>query len=335
MSGKRNIRIFIRRTLCSVRNFLLTPKCRKFLIFLFFLFVASFFWLLQKLNDSYEAEFTIPFCLENVPENVVMTLPPPESIQVVVKDKGTVLLDYMLALTFYPLTVDFKELVNEKGTNRIESSSYQKSVASQLMVTSQISSIKPEAFDIVYTYGEAKKVPIVLQKDITTEKLYYLSEVRIDPDSVLVYAPENVLDTITAVYTQNISSENLSDTIRKQVELQKMKGVKFVPEAADVTLCTDMYTEKRLEVPIRAVNFPANKTLKTFPSIISVVFRIGVSKFNQVNADDFLITAAYDELLKCTDKYHVRLRSAPKEASYIRIEPKDIDFIIEQADSAE
>lgn len=335
MSGKRNIKIFILRTLRSVRNFLLSPKCKEFLIFLFFLFIASFFWLLQKLNDSYEAELAIPLRLENVPANVVMTLPPPENIQVVVKDKGTVLLNYMLARTFYPITINFKELENEKGMNRIESSSYQKLIASQLMVTSQITSVKPGAFDIIYTYGEAKKVPVTLQKNITTEKLYYLSEARIKPDSVLIYAPKNLLDTIKSVYTQKISYTNLSDTIRKQVALQEIKGVKLVPDVVDITLCTDMYTEKKVEVPIHAINFPADKTLKTFPSKVSVIFRIGVSKFNQITADDFLITVSYDELLKCTDKYHVKLKSAPKEAAYIRIESKDIDFIIEQVSNIE
>lgn len=335
MSGKKNVRILIRRTLRSVRNFLLSPKCREFLIFLFFLFVAFVFWLLQKLNDSYEAELSIPFRLENVPANVVMTLPPPENIQVLVKDKGTVLLNYMLARTFYPLTINFKELENEEGKNRIEASAYQKMIASQLMVTTQISSIKPGAFDIVYTHGEAKKVPVILRGNIATEKLYYVSEARIKPDSVLVYAPKNMLDTITAAYTQNVSYANVSDTIRDQVRLQSIKGAKFVPDVTDVTLCTDMYTEKKVEVPIHAINFPADKTLKTFPSKVAVIFRIGVSKFNQINADDFLITVTYDELLKCADKYHVKLKSAPKEAAYIRIEPKDIDFIIEQVSNIE
>lgn len=331
MSSKRDIKVLVQRTLRTVRNFLLSPKSREFLIFLFFLVVAFFFWTLQKLNDNYETELTIPIRLKNVPPNIVLTMLPPEELHVQVKDRGTVLFNYMIGRSLYPLTLDFEKLRNEKNMIHVETSAFQKDIAAQLMTTTQINTVKPASFDIVYTQGEAKKVPVVLQSHIETEKQYYISETQISPDSILVYAPQEILDTISAAYTNSFTCLQVSDTIRRTEQLISVQGSKFVPDKVDVQICTDMYTEKKVDVPIRAINFPPDKILKTFPSKVSLTFQVGLVRFKSITDKDFIITVTYDELLKCdSDKYRVKLKSAPKDVNYIRIDPPEVDFIIEQ-----
>ena len=96
MFDKRNIRIYYLRTLEKIRSFLLSRNSREFLIFLFFVFVSFCFWLLQILNDDYETEFSIPLRMKNVPNNVVLTSELPSELKIGVKDRGTVLTNYML-----------------------------------------------------------------------------------------------------------------------------------------------------------------------------------------------------------------------------------------------
>ena len=105
MFDKRNIRIYNLRTLEKIRSFLLSRNSREFLIFLFFVFVSFCFWLLQILNDDYETEFSIPLRMKNVPNNVVLTSELPSELKIGVKDRGTVLTNYMLGQTFYPVTI--------------------------------------------------------------------------------------------------------------------------------------------------------------------------------------------------------------------------------------
>ena len=96
MFDKRNIRIYYLKTLERIRSFLLSRNSREFLIFLFFVFVSFCFWLLQVLNDDYETEFSIPLRLKNVPSDVVLTSELPDELRIGVKDRGTVLANYML-----------------------------------------------------------------------------------------------------------------------------------------------------------------------------------------------------------------------------------------------
>ena len=110
--------------------------------------------------------------------------------------------------------------------------------------------------------------------------------------------------------------------------------MKFVPASIEMILPVDIYTEKTVEVPLHGVNFPADKVLRAFPSKVQVTFQVGLSRFREITADDFHINVSYEELLKLgSDKYTVKLKSAPRGINQIRITPAQVDFLIEQISS--
>ena len=109
MFERRDIKSIYLELSEKIKNFLLSDKSREFLIFLFFFFIAGGFWLLQTLNSDYEAEFSIPVRLKGVPNNVVITSEPSSELRVKVKDRGTVLLNYMLGKSFFPVNLDFAD----------------------------------------------------------------------------------------------------------------------------------------------------------------------------------------------------------------------------------
>ena len=331
MFDKQNIRVRYLRTLEKIRSFLLAKKSREFLIFLFFVFVSFSFWLLQVLNDDYETELSIPLRMKNVPENVVLTSEFPAELKIGVKDRGTVLVNYLWSQTLYPLTLDFEEYQDKGNQVRILSSSLSKRVASQLNQSTKLLTVKPDTLELIYTRGESKKVPVRLRGEVKAERQYYISEVIYLPDSVMVYAPREILDTITAAYTEALYFEQISDTTRHRAELMPVKGAKFTPLYSDVTFLVDVYSEKTVEVPVVGINFPEDKVLRTFPSKVNVSFQIGLSQFKSVTAEDFAVVVDYELLNEeGGEKCKPILMRSPAAVNYVRISPKEIDYIIEQ-----
>lgn len=110
MLDRRKIRYTYLKLSKKIKDFLLSDKSREFLIFLFFFLIAGGFWLLQTLNNDYEAEFSIPVRVKDLPNNVVLTSEPPSELRVRVKDKGTVLLNYMLGKSFFSSQFKFSRL---------------------------------------------------------------------------------------------------------------------------------------------------------------------------------------------------------------------------------
>lgn len=331
MFDKENMRVRYLRTMERIRSFLLSKKSREFLIFLFFVFVSFCFWLLQVLNDDYETELSIPLRMKNVPENVVLTSELPTELKLGVKDRGTVLVNYLLGQTLYPVTLDFAEYVDKGNQVQIPTATLNKRILGQLNQTTKLSTIKPDTLDLIYTRGQGKKVPVRLRGEVKAERQFYISEIVYSPDSVMAYAPKDILDTITAAYTEALYIDQISDTTRHRIGLVPVKGAKFTPSFNDITFLVDMYSEKTVEVPVRGVNFPDDKVLRTFPSKVHVSFQIGLSRFKNVTADDFKVVVDYKDLHEAKDdKCKPVLVQSPSNVNHVRLSPQEIEYIIEQ-----
>ena len=315
----------------QIKDFLLSEKSREFFIFLFFFLVAGGFWLLQTLNNDYETEFSVPVRLRKVPDNIILTSEPSSKLHIRVKDKGTVLLNYMLGKSFYPVTIDFTEYLNEDSHVKVPSSRFMNEVMGQMKASTQLLSIDPDTLEYIYSTGVSKRIPVRLNGSLKTDRQYFFSDTLFQPDSVIAYAPAFMLDTIDAAYTQYITLKNVSDTVHQQLLLQFQHGVKLVPSSIQMVLPVDIYTEKTVEVPLQGVDFPIGKTLRAFPSKVQITFQVGVSRFREITADDFHIGVSYEELQRLgTNKYTVRLQSIPQGVSHVRINPEQVDFLIEQ-----
>lgn len=331
MFEQRNIKYVYNKTLRIVKDFLLSAKSKEFLFFLFFLFIAGAFWLMLTLNDEYETEFSVPVRLRSVPDNVVITSEPPSELRIKVRDKGTVLLNYMLGKSFSPVSLDFNDHSGVNNHIRIYLSEFEKNVQTQLNASTRLLSIKPDTLDYIYSTGLSRKVPVRPTGTVTTERQYYIPDTLYNPDSVVVYAPANILDTIRYAYTEPVILNELSDTAKVNVSIMPVRGAKFIPNTVELTFPTDVYTEKTVEVPIYGINFPADRVLRTFPSRVSITFQVGLSRFKEVDADDFVITVPYSEVARLqSDKYTLSLKSTPEGIRNIRINPAQVDFLIEQ-----
>ena len=331
MFDKQNIRVQYLKISERIRNFLLSKRSREFLVFLLFVFLSFSFWLLLVLNDEYETEVTIPFRMKNVPENVVLTSELPQDLKVGVKDRGTVLVNYMLGQTFYPLTIDFEDYSDKGNQVRFLSRSLDKRISSQLNQSTKLLSIKPDTLELIYTRAKAKKVPVRLRGEVKAERQFYISDIVYSPDSVMVYAPNEILDTITAAYTENLYLEQVADTTQLRVNLKPVKGARFTPSCNDVTFYVDIYSEKSVEVPVIGVNFPDDKTLRTFPLKVQVTFQVGLRQFKHVTEEDFKLVVDYNTLYgNGNEKCRLHLLESPVSVTHVRISPKEIDYIIEQ-----
>ena len=338
MFDVKNITLYYRWILRKTRDFLLSDKFREALVFLFFVLVSFGFWLLQTLDYTYQTEFKVPPRLKNIPKDVILTSDLPDEVKVRVEDRGTVLLNYMLGRTFFPVSFDFKDFQNGGSHVRISSSEMQKRISSQLNVSTKLISIRPDTIDFIFTKGLAKKIPVRLNGDssISATRQYYISSVKLTPDSVIAYAPKEILDTLRMACTTPFIATNVTDTLEKRVSIDKITGVKFVPSYTDVFILTDMYSEKTVEVPVIGVNFPAGKVLRTFPSKVDVTFQVGLRHFKEVDANDFFIGVTYEDVLKTKgDKLVLNVKSAPEVVGHIRISPASVDYLIEQQSERE
>ena len=300
-------------------------------IFLFFLALSTTFWVLQTLNETYEEEYAIPLELRNVPNNVVITTELPKTLHITLRDKGSVLLSYKYTRRFKPIVVNFDDYANASGHVVIQGSEFTRQISSQLISSTQLLGTKPETLEFYYNYGLCKRVPVVVQADIQTGRLFSLANTFMSQDSVTVYASKELLDTITGAYTQPLRLKNVSDTTRVNAAFLPVRGAKFLPAKVHLTFCIDRLVEKTVQVPVQQVNFPASKQLRTFPATVSVTFQVAMGQYRNITSDNFVLVVNYEDLLKNkTNLCHLSLKTIPTGVSHVRISPQDVEYIIEE-----
>ena len=315
-----------------VRNFLFSSANREFLTFFFFLVLSTIFWLMTALNETYEREVSVPAYLVNVPKNVVITSDMEDTVRVTVRDKGFALLAYIYGEGVRPININFQSFVTrQSGYGVVPSQELMKMVNQRFSGASKVVQVKPDRLDFYYNYGQSRQVPVKMAGFVVPSKSFYLARTRFWPETVTVYGSKQTLDSLRFVKTVPINITNFNDTVVQTVALEKIKGVKIVPNTVRIGLYPDILTEENIEVPITAVNMPEGKVLRTFPQRVTVNFIVGASMFRSISPEQFAVVVDYNEIIDHpSDKCSIHLRETPQGVRNARLKMTQVDYLIEE-----
>lgn len=314
-----------------VRNSFFRIVNKEFLIFLFFLALSSSFWLLLALNDTYEKDIRIPVRISDIPKKVVLTSNSDDTIRVTLRDKGYTLCAYLYSDIIKRIDLPFSSFIKKKGYGAVSSAELSKAIYQELYSSTRIVNLKPDKLEYFYNYGMHKRMPVKLFGSVIPSASYYLAKVEFSPNVVDVYGSQKMLDSLKCIYTERLSIRNLKDTIKRELVLQNIKGVKCVPSKVKISVYPDILTEETFEVPIVAVNMPEGKTLRTFPSRVKVIFTVGARAFRSISPDKFKVVADYNELQNNpSEKCSLHIVSVPHGIRSAHIEQSQVDYLIEE-----
>ena len=285
----------------KVKSALFSKTSKELFIFLCFFIMSAVFWVLQALDEVREQTIDIPVAYRNVPDDVVITSNPPDVLKVLVQDNGMNLLNYHLRRSVKPVIFDFNDFEGKGYLLKMENADIQKQIIDNLNSSTKLISFKPENFDVVYTRGKAKKVPVRLTGNVTAKQQYDITNV----------------------------DHELTDSLSFQSELQKYMNVKAVPNRVKVKIFVEQLTEKTLEVPVNAINVPEGKVLRTFPAKVKVTFQTILSYYKNVNPNNFIIQVDYNDIVKNPSSPAKPTVLAPSIIKHMRISPKEVDYLLE------
>lgn len=303
---------------------------RELFVFLIFLVVAIVFWFSQSFKDHTTVSLEYSLELINVPKSIIFTSDVPKTVSVSVSGRGFSILEYVSKKQHKRIEIDYSDLPKIGGMVTIDNYVWKKVLNKEFPSGVTYSSVTPSTIEIYYSMGEHKQVPVEFKGKVRTEAQHLLCDLKIDPLYVDIYAPSPQYDTITTVYTEPIIYKNVEDTLQFYVQLQKIKGVKMVPDSVCVTACVDLYTTKTLKVPVYCENIPQNKILRTFPMMVEVSFRVSATMYNSITSDDFIVVVDYNTIKSDDQKCRLQLREIPEGVSNVKVNPELADYVIEQ-----
>jgi hypothetical protein len=319
-------------TLHTIRDFLFSKANREFLIFLLFLLLSGIFWLMMTFNETYEKEIVLPVRYVNVPQNAVLTSGESDSIHVNISDKGFSLFAFIYSRDSHTIDIDFTKYALPDGIGSVPAIDLQHMIEQLLPTSAKITSLKTEKLVFYYNNGEKKKVPVRWRGHLKTDPHYFIAKTLIEPDSVTIFASREKLDSIHYVYTRELNYSDIHDTLIVTSELQRMQGVKIVPNRVKINIQTDVLTEETIDsIPVVGINMPKGKVLRTFPSRVSVKIVTGMKNYKAIMPSDILVVADYEQFKdETSDKCTLQVKKVPEGVSRATLNVKQVDYLIEE-----
>lgn len=301
------------------------------LLYLFFVFISVIFWCFITLNKTTQQDITFRIEITDIPNKVTFITDPPAAINVNIRDKGVSLLRYMLGDPPV-LRLKFSEFSDSStcrfAVNAVQMRNLLKRVISR---DATVVGVTPESINVEYT-KLSKKVPIRLDANVRADIRYVIMGYpELSQDSVTVYGNATTLGEISEVYTYHVEERDVTDTLRRDVTIAPIVGVKIVPRTVHMTVPVEQLILKKKKVPISLRNTPSDVKLVIFPSAVEVSYLVPKSLF-KVNRNDITVIVDYNSinLHSTSNKVAVRVGEAPAVYRNVELDTDSVEYIIER-----
>jgi len=318
---------FLSYNIKKLKSFFFT---KDILSFLFFLVLASTFWFVHGLDKERETNIVIPVRYVGIPINVAITNSPPSEISLNIKDKGRFLYDYTKN-HITPLTIDLSRVFYQKGEILITPDLLSGRIRRYLKPSTSLLNTNPDSILIQYEKLGVKTLPIKLYSKIEFAHQYMLSNnIQLDPKTVTVFGPKRMLNAMNFVPTENLELKNLNDTTYAWCKLKPIKFLRYSVNQTKVSVFVEPFTERKVQIPIIAINCPQKLSVRTFPAFVNATYTVGLSRFYTLAPTDIQVYLDYNDLVGAKhSKQILKIKNNTSHISNIRISPVQVEFILE------
>lgn len=298
------------------------------------LLLSAFLWfgVTGKLDN--DATVTVELQIVGQPPSAVFTTHLPEELKVTLHDTNWQLFFSNPKSRLKTLSVDFDRYADAGGYFRISGAELQSLLQNQLDPGTKITTITPSLVDARFAMTNGKMLPVRIAglHTIAPNHMGYTPVLK--PDSVLVHAPNYILDTLKCIYTEPLAVYGLKDTLRTKLGLHLKVGTKVTPDSVSLEIPVVQYVEKRFDnMPIKTVNLPHGKRLALFPRQASVRMMANFSQYKQITADMFVLSVSYDSIHSANQQFLPITLSTTLDSTSIRLVqliPDHVEYTIEQ-----
>ncbi len=301
---------------------------RESAVFLFCLLLAVALLLLNKLSRKYIGDVKAHVSYVNYPEGKVPASPLPDELKLYVETTGYKLM-WAKFLKDTKVQVDLSNVVR---TNYALTADFSPDISRQLSSGFRLIEIIPDTLYLQFEKSLTKKIPVVPDILISFKKQFDFKEpVLVSPDSVIVNGPENIVAPIKNWFTERLTFENLDKSLQDEIALIKPSHptITVTPMKARYTIAVEEYTEKTLEAEIQKINMPQAKEINIYPKKVKVVCRVGLSNYESVKSENFIVVVDFATVDLMKSKYiEVEMKEQPSCVKNLDYSPKSVEYIL-------
>ncbi|GAB4422180.1 MAG: hypothetical protein OHK0039_38010 [Bacteroidia bacterium] len=177
----------------------------------------------------------------------------------------------------------------------------------------------------------AKQVPLRLRTDIRLKPAYQLaSPPALLTDSVRLFGPPSVLDTIQVWYTTRRPTSPISQAGTIELALDTMSLLRVIPATVQVRVEPRLYTEVHVSAAIQVEQLPPDTELRLDARSVEVFCLVPLDTYDpENNAWAEAVYASVDfTSLDGNYPYFIPQIHVPRPAKLLYFEPQELSYVI-------
>jgi len=291
--------------------------------------IATLLLLLTKLSNKYISDISASVTYVNLPDEKIVAEPLPSRLKLLVESTGFRLLVAKLRGQIVNISID---LDLYKNTDFILSNKLKPQVSNLLTTNYKLLDITPDTLNFHFDVKFSKTIPIIPEHVITFEQQYdYIEPILINPDSVTISGPREIVDPIRAWKTEPLILENLNKSVEMMVNLvsPKLNILQLSPTEVEYVIPIEKYTEQQLEIDITIINVPADAEITIYPNRVKLTFRVGLSNYEKITEEKFRAVADFSGVDPDINQYiDVMINKYPTYIKSLIYSPNSVEYII-------
>lgn len=306
----------------------------EWLTLLFSLLLALFIWTIHNLSLRYSTYLQYSPKIRTNIEGRVMEANAEDALMVKVRTSGYSLLahqyDYDIQLDLDPKF--FRQMSPESDTFLVYVSEIKDVIEKQLLEEKvyAVENYTTEFIRVILPKIKTKKVPVVAQTQLDYVPQYMgISQIQLNPDTLLIYGEEALVEKTDAVYTKVISNKDIKKSFQGVADIIPVMGITISQNHVYYSQQVERYIEQSVEVPLVVANVPKGKELLPLSSTITLVYRQLLSSHRAHHVSEFNCVLDYNDIAESINLQAVpHLTKAPDGIYSVSFYPPYVDCIV-------
>ena len=261
--------------------------------------LSTLFWVLIKFSKEYTYYIDYPIDYVNLPLDKYFKDEPLDNLQIKVKGFGFNFLKEVFTKRNLAVNVSGLAYHNPKESNFFLTASHLPEISSRLSGFT-ILSIEPDTLFLKYSTKTKRTVQVKVLTDVAFRENYKAySSLKVSPDKVDLFGPDDLIDSINVVYTEPLILDDVVNDIKVSLAIVLPDKLISSP-TTEVNIVQDVerFTQINKIVPIRIKNLPKGLKPIIKPSDIELSFWVAMQDVDKVSDSYFDLFCDYNEVLK-------------------------------------
>jgi len=308
----------------------------RWIVFLVFVGIASFFWILRVMEKTYSTEINQALEFTDIPDDRTIVSDLPDKLTLQIEGPGASILRNNWNPRKNTIRINFRQVfrtqLNQTNLDEWSISSNQlKSRINSQLTNLVVTGIQPDSLSFKLSSAASRRVPVMPNIVFELEKQFMIRDkIQVEPDTIELSGPAAILDTLQGIYTTSLRFRKLDHTVRRNLALDIPDQLSSPVKRVSIEIPIEQFTEKIIEIPITAIHVPDSLQLKTFPASVETRFRVVISAFDQIDHTDFRIVVDYNDIeTSISQKLKPKIELAPSLIDNPKIQPELVDYLLE------